>query len=263
MIHVAIIGCGNIGTELAYFIDKDKRFVLKSVTDINPDNINSLLSKIKSHPRIVSIHQAIQSADLIIEAANKNVVNELLKSKDIDKPNKKLMIMSTGGLIKNLIALNKLKFLEVHIPSGAIAGLDAIKSCAGKIKSLEIKTTKPAVSLQNTPFVKKNKIAIDNVSRKKKIFDGNFKEAVKGFPQNINVAASIFLASKFHKIRVQIYVDPGTKFNTHEILCKGDFGTILTLTQNRPSKNPKTSYLAILSGIGTVKSIADKIKIGS
>jgi aspartate dehydrogenase len=263
MIKVSLIGCGNIGTELACFIAKDKRFALKYVVDVNQENVANLLSKIKSRAKGASMEKAIAASDLIIEAANKDVVKELLHCKEIDRKGKMLLVMSTGGLTENFSALQKLKHLEVYVPAGAIAGIDAIKACAGKIDSLQLRTTKPAYSLQGSPYMKKHKVNMEAITGNEKIFDGRLKEAVKGFPQNINVAASLFLATHFPKIQVQIFADPQTKVNTHEIVCEGSFGTIRTVTENKPSSNPKTSYLAILSAESVLDSLAGKIKIGS
>ena len=95
------------------------------------------------------------------------------------------------------------------------------------------------------------------------IFEGNLSDAVNGFPQNINVAATLFLASRFEDIKVKIIADPNTKYNTHEIKATGDFGIIKSVTQNLPSKNPKTSYLALLSAIQAIKSLKNNVKIGS
>jgi aspartate dehydrogenase len=263
MIKVSLIGCGNIGTELAAFIDKDKRFALKYVVDVNQENISNLLLKIKSKAKAASMEKAIAGSDLIIEAANKDVVKELLHCKEIDRKGKMLLVMSTGGLTENFSALQKLKHVEVHVPAGAIAGIDAIKACAGKIESLQLRTTKPAYSLQSAPYVKAHKVNVETLQEKEKIFEGSLKEAVKGFPQNINVAASLFLATRFKKMKVQIYADPQAKVNTHEITCEGSFGTIRTVTENKPSQNPKTSYLAILSAESVLDNLAGKVKIGN
>ena len=263
MIKVSIIGCGNIGTELAVYLKKDKRFSLVSIVDVDKNKIDTLLKAIRQHPEISTLSNAIKKSDVIIEAANKEVVKEILKSKELDKKGKHLLVMSTGGLAEALLLVKKIKRCIIHIPSGAIAGLDAIKAVSGKINSLTLKTTKPVNGLMNSPFVLKNKIDLSSMTSAKKIFEGKLKDAVQGFPQNINVAASLFLASQFRDIKIQIVADPATQFNTHEIICRGSFGEIIATTRNLPSKNPKTSYLAILSAIASLKSIAGNIKIGS
>jgi aspartate dehydrogenase len=52
--------------------------------------------------------------------------------------------------------------------------------------------------------------------------------------------------------------------NSHEILVEGDFGNLVSRTENFPCPdNPKTSFLAVLSAIATIKNILEPIKIGT
>jgi aspartate dehydrogenase len=260
---VGIIGCGNIGTEIALFIDKETDFELKYLCDINIGHAQELKEKIGNGQKVTSIGDLITNSELIIEAAGKDAVKDILNTLDLDEQGKKLLIMSTGGVIENSDSFNKIKNCEIYLPSGAIAGLDAIKAVSGKIESLTLTTTKPVKGLKDAPYITKNNINLDELKNKKIIFEGDLKEAVEGFPKNINVAATLFLASKFNNIKIKIIADPETKTNIHEILCKGDFGEILLKTDNLPSENPKTSYLAVLSAMQTLRNIKNNKKIGS
>ena len=63
---------------------------------------------------------------------------------------------------------------------------------------------------------------------------------------------------------VKIVADPAAEVNIHEITAEGDFGRITTRVENVPSpRNPKTSYLAALSAVATLRSIAEPVKIGT
>jgi len=65
-------------------------------------------------------------------------------------------------------------------------------------------------------------------------------------------------------VRVKIIADPNIHVNRHEILAEGDFGKISTRVENVPSpQNPRTSYLAALSAIATLRSAVEPIKIGT
>ena len=261
---VGIIGCGFIGSEIADFLDKNKGFKLIGLSDIDSGKVGELIKKLKNNkPKFMELDELIKKSDLIIESATKNIIKTILSNKNLDKKNKKLLIMSTGGLINDLSLLKRVKNCEILLPSGAIAGLDAIKSVSGKIKSLTLTTTKPIKGLEGAPYITKNKIDLKDIKNKKIIFCGTLKEAVDGFPQNINVAATLFLASKFNNIKVKIIADLNTRYNTHEIEAIGDFGMIKITTNNLPSKNPKTSYLAVLSAIQAIKNIKNNVKIGS
>ena len=259
-----IIGCGFIGSEVAKFIDEDKNFRLIGMNDIDKSRFKILIKKLKhNRPKFMELDKLIENCDLIIESAAKNIIKRILSDKTLDKENKILLIMSASGLINNLNLLNKIKKCKVLLPSGAICGLDAIKAVSGKIKSLTLTTTKPIKGLEGASYIIKNNIELKNLKNKKIIFEGKLNDAVSGFPQNINVAATLFLASKFNNIKVKIAADPKTKFNSHEIEAIGDFGIIKTTTNNLPSKNPRTSFLAVLSAIDTIKNIKNNIKIGN
>jgi aspartate dehydrogenase len=242
---IGLIGCGNIGKELALYIDSSEFFELAFINDVNENSIDELISSLKNKPMITDIDHLIKNSDVIIESASQEVVKKLF---DYDLKNKKILIMSSGGLI-NLDYKNILKNNELFIPTGAISGLDSLKAVSNLIESLELITTKPSKSL-----------GLEN-KEKQIIFEGNVEEAVKQFPQNINVAATLKLATNFDP-KITIISDPEIKTNKHEIIAKGIFGKLHLITENKPSKNPKTSYLAILSAIQCLKNIENNFRVG-
>jgi aspartate dehydrogenase len=264
----SIIGCGNIGNKVAQYIDTTDVFDLVSVVDIEPVRISSLISNLHNNsPVPATIEEAIRNSELIIEAATPDTVGDILNFLQqgglprCSGEEKILLIMSSGGLIYEYEKFKRLKNCRVIVPSGAIAGLDAIKAVAGKIDSLVLRTTKPCKSLRDAPFVRRNNLDLDLLDMPKVIFEGNLKEAVTGFPQNINSAATLYLASGFDDMRVTIVADPGAKFNTHEIICQGSFGTISTKTENLPSENPRTSALAVMSVLSELENLTKHLPV--
>jgi aspartate dehydrogenase len=87
---------------------------------------------------------------------------------------------------------------------------------------------------------------------------------VKKFPSNINVAASLSLAGKgFRDTKVQIVADPVASRISHKILAHGKFGRLRVDLENMPNpNNPRSSYMASLSAIATLKRIIEPIQIG-
>jgi len=262
---IGIIGCGNIGEELALFAEKENKVEKIFLLDKEVKKAESLLKKLTKGEILASLFELIDKSDLVIEAAHPIVVEEVArKSIDSKKP---VMLMSSAGLIgKEYLLEDAIKNnVRIYIPSGAIAGIDGIKTAAlGKITSVTITMTKHPKSLKNVPYIIDNSIKLDEIKMKETIFEGGVKEAVAGFPQNINVSATLMLASRFKNIKVKVVVDPGINTNTHEIQVVSEAGTITTKTENRPSPhNPKTSYLAILSAIKTLEQILDTIRVGT
>lgn len=248
MTKVAIIGCGNIGSQVAQFIDKNykDKLSINYLVDIDEANILSLQNiLINNSPKQSNLAVAIKDADLIIECAHPSVVCDILDYENFDC-GKKFIFASTGGLFNCINRIDNLSKTKIYYPSGAIAGLDALKAVRNNITSLSLTTTKNPKGLGGAPFIIKNDIKI-NKEKKEEIFSGKLSEAIKGFPRNINVAATLFLITRFDNINVTIISDPNTSDNTHQIICKGDFGEIEAITRNKPSINPKTSQLAIYS----------------
>lgn len=257
IMKTAIIGCGNIGSQVAAFIDQEhqKTFSLDYLIDTDEASLLALQKKLKNNsPQKASLEEAIEKAALIIECAHPRAAQAVLACGNLDKPGKKIIFLSSGGLIDETPKIDKLKYAKIYYPSGAISGLDAIRSVKGRITSLTITTTKSPKGLAGAPFIVKNNIVLSE-DKRQEIFSGNLAEAVEGFPKNINVAATLFLASRFREIEIKIVSDPSFKLNTHEIEVNGEFGQIKTITQNKPSANPKTSQLVIYSVFEVINSL--------
>ncbi len=261
---IGVVGCGAIGSVLCKFIDEElKNAELTAICDIDKSKSQNLLKSLKKKPLITDIDNLIKKSELVVEAVSPSIVELLLKKCIQNK--KDLMVMSVGGLIPNPSLLKKLT-AKLFIPSGAICGIDGIKAASiGKINLVEITTTKSPKSLEGAPYIIKNKIALNKIKKKTKIFESSALEAIKGFPNNVNVCATLSLVGIGpEKTKVKIVVDPKTKINTHEINVIGSFGRLTTKTENVVSPlNPKTSHLAVLSACSVLKRLSENIKIGS
>ncbi len=268
-LKVGILGCGAIGTRIAQSIKNELRnyCILSGLLDINQEKVRHLEKKLKTKGQSKkSLAALIKSSDLIVEACNAKNTLSLLKQ--IIQAKKHVLVMSVGKLInaQSLFKQAKINHSSILIPSGAIAGIDAIKSSAiAGIKSIMITTRKPPQGLMNNKFLLKQKIDLSKINKETIIFDGNVSTAVKAFPQNINVAATLAIASGCkNKLRIRIITSPKFKSNSHEIEVIGKAGTLVTRTENVPCPdNPKTSYLAPLSGIQALKQFREGIFIGT
>src|SRR5690606_12382693 len=107
----------------------------------------------------------------------------------------------------------------IHCPSGAVAGLDAVRAAAiGRIESASIESRKPPGGLRGAPYLVERGIGVENLSAPVVVFEGSAREACRAFPANINVAAALSLAGiGVDRTRVRIIADPGIERNTHRI----------------------------------------------
>ena len=117
----------------------------------------------------------------------------------------------------------------VYLTSGAISGIDAIKSVKNELDSVVLTTTKHPNSLKGAKFFDDFKINLDEINEPSTIFEGTASEAVRLFPKNINVSALLSISGLgSHETIVKIIADPTTTKNTHEIAARGKFGQITT-----------------------------------
>ena len=272
MKKIGLLGCGAIGTQIALAIDSGKiPATLTHVYDNSKDASALLVEKLKNKPIIVENFHLLSSnpIDIIVEAASQDAVKDVALSVLQNKCD--LMIMSVGALLDESIydilsdACRDFK-KTIYLPSGAIAGLDGIKSIKDELESLSITTTKHPRSLKGAKFFENSEINLDDINSITTIFEGTAKEAVSLFPANINVAALLSLTGiGSEKTNVKIVADPNTDKNTHHIEAEGTFGKMTFTIENFPDiNNPKTSRLAILSAIETLrKYCSNDIQIGT
>ena len=269
---IALLGCGAIGSQIALAIDAGKIPAnLTQIYDQSKEAAEKLISKLKNKPTIVENSHLLSSGpvDLVVEAASQQAVKDVALS--VLQNKKDLMILSVGALLDEsvfeiLSEACKEFSKNIYLPSGAIAGLDAIKSVKDELELVTLTTTKHPNSLKGAKFFETSDISLDKIDTQTTIFEGTASEAVKLFPANINVAALLSLVGLgSQKTKVKIIADPNTDKNTHQIEAKGKFGKMNYLIQNVPdSTNPKTSRLAILSSIETLrKYCSDGITIGT
>jgi len=268
-VKIGIVGCGAIGTGIARFVQKDlkKDCQLTALYDIDYNKARGLEGKISARGVARdSLDKLINESDLIVEAVNaphtQAIISKALTAK------KDVMAMSVGKLL-NAAGLFKLAHknrCRLLLPSGAIAGVDAVKAAGlSRITSIKLTTRKPLSGFAGNSYLKTKGIDPSRIKKETVLFRGKVKEAVEHFPQNINVAATLALAAgAVRKMIVCIMTSPDYTRNSHEIEVAGSFGRIVTKTENVICPdNPKTSYLAVLSGMQTLKQYCQGVVIGT
>lgn len=267
--RIGIIGCGAIGSRFAISVQKELKAdcQLTALYDIHADRSERLARSLAKPGIVKSTYKALlSSCDFLIEAVTAQNTTEIIRQ--ALKAKKNVLAMSVGQLLnsKDLFALAKKNNCALLFPSGAIAGLDAVKAGSlANIHKVTLTSRKPPSGFASTPYIQEKGINLDSIKTETTIFEGSVDEAVRNFPKNINVAATLALAcGSKDKISVRIVTGPQFKTNSHEIEVIGDFGRIISLTDNVVCPdNPKTSYLAVLSAIQTLKQFFSGVKIGT
>lgn len=239
---------------------------MAAICDADENKTASLNKILIKKAQVLKSTELIKKCDFVVEAASAKISSDILKK--CIKGNKDCLVMSVGGLLGNekLLDSARLKGVKVYIPSGAICGIDGLKAASiGRIDTVVLTTRKPPRGLEGAPYLKEKNIDIGRIKEETVIFEGTASEAMAGFPKNINVSAVLSLAGiGASKTLVRIVTSPDYKGNTHEVEVSGEFGRIITKSENLPSKtNPKTSALAVMSAIAALEGALSSVRIGT
>jgi aspartate dehydrogenase len=254
MQQVALLGCGNIANILA--AHGEGILDIAACHDIDQSRMSAFAGRTGARP-CESLEELLQAGPpLVLEAASVDAVQAgllpaLAAGKDV-------VVLSVGalydaGFLADARRAAAAAGRRIYVPSGAIFGLDNLRVARlVGLKFLRLKTTKHPRAL-----------GMEAVEKPVCVFRGRACEAVARFPKNINVSSALGLATGMEP-EVEIWADPASESNRHEIHAAGDFGEVSIVTDNLPSPdNPATSYLAALSVLALVKRLGDPLQVGS
>lgn len=271
-INIGLMGCGSMGAELAHSVGPDgvKDAVVIAVFDADSERAKSLAAALPSQPAVCDSIPALldtDGLDLVIECASQAAVKA--HGASIVESGRSILLMSSGALLDQrtfdaMTGAAERTGAEIIIPSGAVGGIDALRAVRKYLESVTLVSTKKPAALAGAPGFAK--FENQQISEPVTIYEGSAMEAVSLFPANVNVAATVSLAGLGpEKTQVRVVADPDSPGNVHEVRAKGGFGEFSFKLVNRPHPdNPKTSHLAVLAAIETLRSIAEPgLRIGS
>jgi len=268
-LKIGVFGCGAIGSAICRAIDeKTIDADLASIYDRSPE-IGRFADSLTSHPEVLAIDEMVKSVDIVVESASQQAVHEIAPA--VLSAGCDLMIMSVGALSDSelyarLVDLARRNRCRIYIPSGAVAGIDGLKSASvGRIETVTLTTRKPPSGFSGAPYIKRHGIDLSSLREEMVLFEGPARDAVREFPANVNVAGTLSLAGiGYDDTRVRIIADPGISRNVHQIEVRGGFGVLNVRVENLPSpENPMTSYLAVLSAIATLAKLTEPVWVGT
>ncbi|TAJ45628.1 aspartate dehydrogenase [Methanofollis fontis] len=249
---VGIIGCGNVGRILA---EKQNTFRITAAYDCVPGCALDFSARFGAKPLTEFAELLAEPVEIVVEAASVSAVREY--AIDVLRSGKDLIILSVGALADETFRIELLGEArrlnrKIHVPSGAIMGLDNIR--IGQVSSVDtilLRTTKNPLSLGI------------GEPETKCVFSGTASECVQRYPKNTNVAVSLSLACGCDA-SVEVWSDPGETKNMHEIIFSGEFGEAYIRIRNNPSSgNGATSRLAALSALSILENLKNPLVIGA
>jgi len=265
-IKVGVVGLGAIGRQVCRAVDAGlPGLVLAGATARTRERGEAFLATLASKPPFLEVDDLVAASDLVVEASTQAHLQDVAPK--ALGAGRDLVVLSCGGLLgrEDWIALAEAKGARIHVPSGAIAGLDGVKGAAiGGIRSVTMESRKPPKGLAGAPWVVAQKIDLDALREETLIFEGPATEACRAFPANVNVLAALSLAGIGpERTRTKIYAVPGLARNTHRIRVEGEFGALAIEVENVPSENPRTGRLSYLSTIALLRDLGATLRVGS
>lgn len=254
---VGIAGLGAIGSAVGRALNEGiDGLEWTAASDINPNTEFDI--------PLVDFETLAEQCDIIIEALPPADVPKLAKT--VIEKQKTLILISSCALLMfpEILKQHELSTSRIIVPSGALLGLDGVKALKNLgIKKSTIASSKPPMGFSGAPYVEEMGINLAQIDTKTKIFEGNALEAAKGFPANVNVAATLSLAGiGADNTTVEIWADPEAIGNTHEINVSGEFSHMnATITNTPDPANPKSSMLAAQSIIAALEDINNALVV--
>ena len=274
--NVGLIGCGSMGSELARAVQRGEAGPARIIglfDEYVPGR--SALAKelgLNQEPAPAEVDSvseliALPGLDLVVECASQAAV--IAHAEAVLSAGKSMLVMSSGALIspgfmQTVLAAAEASGASIYVPSGAVGGIDALRASKALLEEVTIVSTKRPIALSGAPgFAEWENVEITGPTV---IFEGSATEAVGLFPANVNVAATVSMAGIGpDATKVRIVADPNSPGNVHEIHAVGRAGKFSLRFENMPHEtNPKTSFLAVLAAIETLRSICEPgLRIGT
>jgi len=266
-LQVAIGGFGAVGKVVAKHLDRGiNGLALAAVSARDGARAKAAIAGFARPVPVVPLASLWEYADLIVECAPAALLREL--TEPALAHGRQVMVLSCGALLDNLdlVELARRHGGRILVPSGALLGLDAVAAAAeGGISKVHMVTRKPPPGLAGAPYLETNAIDVAGLSEPKRVFVGSAREAARGFPANVNVAAALALAGIGpDRTTIEIWADPTVTRNVHRIEVEAEAACFSLQIENVPSaENPRTGRLTPLSVIAALKKLSSPLAIGT
>jgi aspartate dehydrogenase len=267
-LRVGIAGFGTIGKVVAEHIDRGiDGIALGAVSARDVGRAERAMADFARPVPVVPLSRLAEAElDIVIECAPAALLRDIAEPALSD--GRTVVTLSCGALLDNfdLVDLARRHRGRILVPTGALLGLDAVQAAAqGDIARVHMVTRKPPDGLDGAPFLVERGISVLGIWKRQRVFTGNARDAARGFPANVNVAAALALAGIGpDRTTIEIWADPDIDRNIHRIEVEADTVRLSLQIENVPSlENPKTGRLTPLSVVALLRKQASPLAIGT
>jgi aspartate dehydrogenase len=263
---VAVMGCGALGSTIARAVagELSEKYTLLGLAGATPEEPEALAGETGSRA-FSSVEEMLEAQpDYVVEAASGDAVRSW--GEEILRRGSNLILLSIGALADDDFreALGRAAEeadRKVHLPSGAIGGLDVLRAMSRMNSGLDVRVVnrKSPEGLEGAPGLGGRKLSWEE---EEVVFSGTAQEAIHGFPKNVNVAVAAALAGTGPQHTwVEIHSVPGLQENTHYIYAQNGSVRVTLETASLPDPtNPRSSTLAAWSVVSLLRELASPIQ---
>ncbi|WP_413738456.1 aspartate dehydrogenase [Sodalis sp. RH21] len=265
-LRVGIAGFGSIGKGVAKALDEGRAgYTLAAIAVREPLSPPPMIWQ-NAEPIITDIAGLATLCDIVIECAPSNLLESI--AAPALRLGKTVVVLSSTGLLAlpHLGVIARENGGRIIVPSGGIAGLDALAAAAeGELYSVKMVTRKPPESLAGAPYLVDNGIDVNIMTEPTRIFSGSPRDAALLFPANVNVLASVALAGMGPDLtEYEIWAVPGLQYNTHTVIVNSSASRFTMSIENVPSRdNPRTGVLSIYSVLAVLDRLISHLRVGT
>jgi aspartate dehydrogenase len=249
-LRVGLVGYGAIGQAVTRLVEEQ---AVSAILLVGALVRRTTLKRPSGSPKIVETLSALlaEHPHVIVEVAGHEGLREhgpAILSAGVD-----LILVSIGALadptlFKAMLEAAESGNAQAKIASGAIGALDALS--AASLGTL----TRVTHTMRKSPEALLPAAEVEKLTTPYEVFRGNARQAVKQFPEFLNVAAAVALAGKgFDETEVIVLADPATEHSLHEVVAEGAFGVFRFEIENAPISLP--AHGAKLVAMSIVRSL--------
>ena len=266
--RLGVAGLGAIGLAVARRVDGGAvpGLNLAAVSARDESKARKSVAGFRSPPAVLGLAALADAADVIVECLPSKHFAEIAEPAiALDRI---FMPLSVGALLNHMSLVERARQTgaRIVVPTGALLGLDAVRAASeGTIHAVTLETRKPPAGLAGAPLLVERGISVEGLKEPLLVFEGSAREAIAGFPANVNVAVALSLAGIGpDRTRVQIWADPAVTRNTHKVIVKSDSSDLTMMIENIPSpENPRTGAITALSVLAALRRLTAPLVLGS
>lgn len=268
--HLALIGYGNIGSQLIALLSGTEQHGISELTVLTrPERITEVEQALQRTCNLLIPTHVVSDADailagpqsrhpqLVVECAGHAAVNTLVPhfiQLGIDTIVASVGAFADDALFQHTVSMARQGNAQLILPAGAIGGIDLLASLSavGPVRVQYIGSKPPSAWL-GTPA--ENALDLEKLSSASTFFSGTAREAARLYPKNANVAATLALAGAgFDKTMVELVADPEVSANSHAYRVRSAETDFSIEIQNNPSTgNAKTSNSTVYSLLRAIR----------